>query len=357
MALNIVYPSPAVMKEIESELTLRDRADRIGLQLFPVVQEPTYHVRWVQRDNYYGLQQMRGLDGLPPHVQRLGQTTFVYEPGVYGEHTSITEREILTRAAFGNTNLPIPISDLVMRDQTQLIQREDDRMEANVWTLLGTGTLSIPLPGPNGTTVYNDTYTTQTVTASVPWATSATAVPIADFQRATQLGIGHGVDLGSGATAYANSFTINLLLNNSNAADYGGRRSQYGATLNTIAGANDYFRGQNLPQLVPYDAGYQLAPLAGPVTSASTQFTKFIPDHTVIVVGKRPSGQPIGNTVQTIQAMEPGASARPGGYNYVTDSTRGLNTPMRTPPKIEIHRGWNGGLVLYYPSAVVVLTV
>src|SRR5438552_14220260 len=128
--MNLVYPTAAEMFEILPDLIARDRADRVGLKLFPPVSRNTFHVRWIQRDNYYGLMQMRGVDGAPPRVQRLGQNTFTYEPGVYGEHISITEREILTRAIPSRPDIPVPITDLVLEADTQLIQREDDRMEA-----------------------------------------------------------------------------------------------------------------------------------------------------------------------------------------------------------------------------------
>ena len=292
--MNFVYPSPAEMREILPELMNRDRADRVGLQLFPPINSNTFFVRWSQKDNYYGLMQMRGLDGAPPMVKRLGTTTFVYEPGVYGEHVLITERELLTRAIPGQPDIAIPIDDMVMDADMQLVQRMDDRMEANVWTLLTTGTLTIALPGPQGTNSYADSYTTQTYTAAIPWATSATATPIANLQSIQQLQVGRGVNFGAGAVAYMNQYTANLLLNNGNASDYGGRRTQFGATINNLGAASDYFQAQNLPRIAVYDAGYQLAPLSGVETSPSTQFHKFIPDHTVVVVGQRRGERPAG---------------------------------------------------------------
>jgi len=355
--LNLVYPSAATMKEIDADLTVRSRANRLGFQLFPVEEETTFQVRWIQKDNYYGLMAMRGIDGAPPKVQRVGENSFVYEPGVYGENVVITERELLMRSVPNRPDIPIPVTDLVTEAQMQLTQRKDDRVEANVFSLLSTGTLSIPLPGPNGVIAYKDAYTFQTITASVPWATAATATPLLNFQQAQQLQIGHGVDFGAAATAYMNQFTANLLLNNANASDFGGRRNQFGATINDLAAFNNYFAGQNLPKIQVYDQGYQPNPISGPITTPSSQFIKFIPDHTVIIVGRRPGNTPVGAFKQTLQAMQPGAAPSPGAYSFIKDYARGINAPLEVPPKLEVHEGFNGGLVMYYQNSVIVMTV
>lgn len=357
MSFNVVYPTAAAINEIAPDLNARDMASRVGLQIFPVVQKPTFNVRWFQGDNPYGLMQYRGLDGSPPKVQRLGMSEFIYTPGVYGEFTSITEQEILTRASPGNLMLPIGISDLTVRDMSLLTTRMNDRMEANVWTLLTTGSITLPAPGPAGANVYVDSYTLQTYTASVPWATTATATPIVNIQAAQQLSVGHGASFGAEATLYMNQVTANALINNSNAADFGGRRNMYGATLNNIEAFSTYFQNQGLPSIRVYDTGYQNQPVAGPETSPSTQFTKFIPNNIAVLVGKRPGGQPIGEFQQTIQAMQPGSGVGPGRYQFIKDFSRGINCAVEIPPRVEVHMGFNGGPALQYPSNIVIMTV
>ena len=353
--LNFVYPTAAVMDRILPDLVERDMAERVGLKLFPPVSKPTFFVRWMQRDNYHGLQQFRGLDGSPNKVNRIGDTTYEYEPGVYGEFIRFTERELLTRAAPNNLNLPIPIGDLIADADAQLVHRENDRMEANAWNLVLTGTISIPLPGPNGPTIYKDSYTTQTYTPTIPWSSLSTAKPIQDLQTMQQLSVGHGAMFDGSSTIYMNQVTANRLINNSNAADYGGRRDNYGATLNNFAAFTSYSQGQNLPKLVVYDAGYQNQAVAGPITSPSTQFTKFIPDGSAVLVGRRPADSPLGETQMTINLVNPGGAAA-GRYRFIKNSSTGENTPINVPPTIEVHRGWNGGPTLYYPSAIVAIT-
>lgn len=356
--MNFVYPTAAEMTEILPEIESLGRAGRVGLELFPVEKKQTFFVRWFQRDNPYGLMQFRGLDGQPPKVQRLGGQTYIYEPGVYGEYDLITERELLTRAAPMNLNIPIPITDLVMDANRQLTGRLYDRMEANAWTTCATGTLSIPFVGPSGVqNFYQQTFNIQTYAAPVPWSSSTTATPLLNFQAAQQLGVGHGTDFGAGATAYMNQYTANLLINNQNPDDLFGKRDNFGATLNNLPGIISYFQGQNLSKLVVYDRGYQISPIAGPETLPSTQYQKFIPNHIVIIIGARPGNAPVGHWQQTIQSMSPTGDSGPGSYSFVKDYAQGINAPKEVPPRIEVHQGFNGGVAIEYPNSIVAMTV
>jgi hypothetical protein len=349
------YPTAAAMSVIEPELRSRMEGEREGLKLFPRVTKSTFFVRWTQPDNPYGMMQFRGLDGRPPKVDRVGANTFMYEPGVYGEKTEITERELTTRAIPGRPEITVPVDDLVMEGERLLLDRELTRMEYNIWTLLGTGTITVPLPGPSGGNVWTYTESIQTFTSTVPWSTAATATPLADLQTVQQKSVGHGVDFGASATLYANQVTANRLLNNANASDFGGRRNQAGATLNNIAAFNSYFAGQNLPQIKIVDDGFQPFKLSGLITNTTTQFIKFIPNGTAILVGKRSGNSPIGEWHNTINANNPGFAA--GSYQFIKDTANGINAPKEVPPRIEINRGFNGGLSLYYANAFVSMNV
>jgi hypothetical protein len=58
----------------------------------------------------------------------------------------------------------------------------------------------------------------------------------------------------------------------------------------------------------------------------------------------------------TLQAMQPGAGVGSGRYRFIKDYSRGINCELSVPPKIEVHAGYNGGLAIHYPSAVVAMT-
>lgn len=351
------YPTNFELQTIEPNLTARAEAGRLGLQIMPIRSVNAAEIRWNQQDNYYGLQHLRGLDGAPTRVQRVGNKTYAYEPGVFGEFVDITETELTRRAGYSPSGTAIDVSDLVIEADNQLINRELDRIESTIWTLLTTGTFSIKLDGPNGTQVgFTDTFSIQTYTASVPWATGATATPIVNFQAVQQLGMaaGYSVDLGAGATAYMNSVTSNRMLNNANASDLSGRRVNGGNTSNSVSDFNRYLLAQNLPQIQVYDAGYQKTGTFATAPTAGA-FTKFIPDGTVVVVGKRVSGAKVGEYVKTRNANNPGLA--PGSYSYTIDRANAVNGEKRTPANIERHRGHSGGCTLYLPSSIVVMSV
>lgn len=355
MASTYVWPTAFEMFAINSDLTARSRADRIGLSLFPDQTAKAFEVRWWQKDNAYGLMAMRGIDGRPGPVQRVGLNEFVHKPGVYGEWTTVTEGELLLRADPTNVNQVMNVTDIVMDSARLLAQRREDRKEANIWVLLSLGTLSINLTGPTGPPAYTVTFPIQTYSAPISWSSLSTATPIINLQTVQQLSVGHGGRFGAEATMYMNQVTANLLINNSNAADFGGRRDMYGATLNNIGAMSSYFQSQNLPKVVIYDDGYQNQPVSGVITNPLTQFTKFIPDRKIILVGKRPNNEPLGHMHLCPSMNNPGNAAAP--YSFVKNYGLGINAPQEVPARLEIHDGWNGGVALEYPSAFVSISV
>lgn len=349
-----IYPTSAEMREIEPDLMTQGLSGRLGFDILPQRNVQTGKVRWSQKDNYYGLMQMRGLDGAPLHINRVGMKVYEYEPGYFGEFGTVTETELTTRAQSINiTTVNVDVSDLILEIKQNLIDREVDRKEVSIWTLLTTGVLRIIQDGPNGTQItYADSYNFQSYTPTYPWSNLANSTPLADFQYIQQLGqaAGHSVDFDASAKAYANTITINRLLNNQNANDFGGRRSQYGATLNAMPVFNSYFASQGLPQLVPYDNVYATGP---------NTVQKFIPNGIIVVVGKRPSGAPAGWYHNTINASN---NFKPGSYDYVLDRANGSASgsapaEKRTPATIEVHRGFNGGPSIDYPSSIIVMHV
>jgi hypothetical protein len=351
-----LYPTSYELRQIEPELVAAQRADRLGLKLMPIRNVNEAQVRWTQDDGAYGLMAYRGLDGAPIRADLPVSKMYAYEPGVLGMFLHVTETELTTRAGgvLEIDSVPISITDLIVQRQNKLIQMELDRIEYNIWTVLQ-GTLRIVNEGTNGTQVmYEDSYNVQTYTAAIPWSTTSTATPIRNFQSVQQLGVGRSVDLGGSATAYMNSITFNTLLNNTNASDFGGRRINNGSTVNSLNDINSYLVAQNSPNIVVYDGGYN--PRKTTTTALQVaEFVKYIPDGKVIVIGRRPGNARVGEYVMTRNANNPNFA--PGSYSYIKDYANGVNAEKRTPPSIEVHRGHNGGPVLLFPSAIVIMSV
>jgi hypothetical protein len=332
------------LSEIAQEKAPRLMQDRPVFQILPIRTVDAFLVSWEQKDNYTGLQQLRGINGEPARVKHVGGKRFDVQPGIYGEFKNIDELMLMQRRQWGTFGTPIDISDLVMEAQDHLLERRLDRIELIGWTLLSTGTFSVAMPGvtaSQGGIAHTDTYPLQTYGAGVAWATVATATPLLDFRAVKLLGRGKGVSFGTGARALMNQTTANNMLNNTNPNDLFGRRHTGLQTLNNMGDINRLLAGDDLPQLEIYDEGY--------LDDAGT-FQLYIPNNKVILIGKRSAGQQIGE-YQMVRNVN-NANLEPGVYMKVID--RG---DTEVPRSIEVHDGHNGGPALHYPGSVVVMTV
>lgn len=332
-----LYPTAIELRQVAQELVPRLAANRAAFDIFPIQPVNSSILEWEQKDNFTGLQQVRGLNGMPSRVKMVSGKRFLYTPGVYGEFIIIDERQITERRPYGSFAGSIDISDLVRESQDKLMGRELDRQESTIWTLLATGTFSVS----DGTSIlHTDAYTTQTFSAGVAWATVATATPLADLRAVQLRSRGYSVNFGAQARAYMNRTTLNSMLSNTNSADLAGRRLAGLASINSLEQVNMLYAMDDLPSIVPYDLGY--------IDDTGT-FQLFIPNNKVIVVGARTDGDPVGEYRLTRNANNPDVG--PGSYDKVVDD------PNRVPRSVEVHRGHNGGVVIYHPAAVVVMTV
>ena len=344
MPTQFTFPTSAEIEQIAQDKMPRLIQDRPIFNLLPTRDVDADLLEWEQLDNYQGLQQIRGLDGNPGRVAKTGGQGFLMQPGYYGEFEKIEERELTKRRRYGTFGTPIDISDLVMSIQDKLLQRRLDRMEMIGWTLLQSGTFSVS--NGQGTVLQTDSYPVQSFTASYSWSNAANATPLADLRQVQLKHRGHSVNFGATATVYVNRVTWNNLISNYNAADLYGRRQEGLGLINNINDFNRLTAGDDLPQIQIYDEGYISDGADG--NSAGT-FVPFIPNNRAVVVGKRPAGQVVGEYRLTRNANNPDLA--PGAYMRVID--RGEHHVPRT---IEVHDGHNGGPVIFFPSAIVMMS-
>lgn len=337
--LTYTYPEAVELREVEQVLLPQLVEDDPIFDEFPIEEVEYDRLIWEQLDNYQGLQQVRGLEGAPRMVRRPGSKTWDMEPGVYGEFTEISEKELTQRRRLGTFDQPINIDDLVGQAQTLLLQRRLDRIRYIIWTLLTSGTFSIPQA--DGTILHTDTFPLNTLTAAVPWATVATATPTLDIRNAQLLSLGQSVDFGAGAKLYVNQVTANSLLQNINAGDFFGRRNASGATFNSMKDVNEFLAANDLPSIVVYNKFY---------INDSGVATRFLPNNRAVLIGKRTNGAKLGAYRMTRNANNP--RLEPGAYTRVIDLGE-----LSVPRRIHVHDGHNGGPVVFFPGAVVVLTV
>jgi hypothetical protein len=336
---DFIYPSSAELMTIAQDYMPRLQQNRPIFDMLPTRSVDAHLLMWEQRDNYIGLQQVRGLDGQASRVKKTGIKRYEMRPGVYGEYEDIDEQELTARRQFGSFGTPIDISDLVVQAQIKLLERRLNRIENIGWNLLTTGTFSVP--GPDGAILHTDSFTLQTFSSAVHWSTAATATPLADFRAVKILHRGHSVSFGATATAWMNQTTFNNLIMNNNSNDLFGRRTAGLATINNQNELNKILAGDDLPQIGIYDEGY---------FDDTNTFQLYIPNNVVVVEGKRPAGQVLGEYRFTRNANNPGLS--PGPYMKVIDTGE-----YQVPRTLQVHDGHNGGPVLYYGSGWVIMNV
>lgn len=344
--MNITYPTSAALKKVEpSKISLLTQDDPT-FELFPIVEEDTDELHWEQMDAYTGLQNARGLDGEPGRVVNVGAKSYKAEVGYYGDFDVINETEFTKRRKLGTFGDTIDLTDLMGMKQDNLLAREVDRLRYMIWTLLATGTYSAF--NKSGALVHGDSYTFQTASAAVPWATVATATPLADFRAVKLKSRGFSTYFDQRATAYMNQSYANFLLANanSNIAELGMKRLEVGQTVNSIDDLNKLLVAQDCPRIKVYDEGWS-------TEGTPNSHNLFIPDNKVVVIGPRKNGAPVGDVCRTRNANNENGKA--GSHIVITDSLSGHMNPV--PRKIRIDRGWNGGMRIYYPSSICILTV
>lgn len=333
------FPRSAELSEIAQKmlpvLTMDDPISKI----LPTREVQDSLIMWDQADDYIGLQEVRGLNGAPGRVARVGAKRYIMEPGYYGEYQVIDEQELTQRAKLGTYAERVNIEDLVVKATENLLHRRINRLRVIGWNLLTTGTFSVSKP--DGGVVHTDTFSLQTSSGST-WATASTATPLADFRAVQLLSRGYSVKFDDRAAAYMNRATWNYMIANTNAADLYGRRISGLATAENVGEVNKILMGDGLPGIEIYDDGYH---------NSSGVWTPFIPVNKVVVVGRRTDGSPIGEYLMTANVN---SDKGYGSYTTVVDSIEGQNP---VPRQISVHDGHNGGPKIDFPSGIVILSV
>lgn len=344
MPVSLVFPTATELSLIERSLLPVLTQDDEIFKMFPIVEKDSPLIEWEQKDSFRGLMSPRGINGSPESIKLLGSNRFQMKPGRYGNYIPINETDIELRRQVGTVNTPIPIDDLVIDAQEQLLNIRINRLRKILWDLVSTGTYSVP-SGLAGAIMATDTFPLQTSTAATAWATVASATPLADL-RALKLKLrGYSTEFGKGSKMYANSLYVNYLLNNANSNDLAGKRRDMGATFNVLEDVNRVMTASDLPEIVEYDKGYY---------DDSGTFQTFIPNNKVVVVGKRTNNATVGEFHMTRNANNP--NAEPGPYTMVVDSL-GDGNSQPVPRTIQVHDGFNGGPAIFYPQSIIILTV
>lgn len=339
-----VYPTSNELIAIDQQNLPTQRADDPIFGILPPISKNVSQLTWEQDDNYFGLMQIRGYNGVPPRVNQVGMNQYQARPGVYGEEMAIDEQEVTERRKMGSFAEPTDVSDLVMKRSKQLMHRMLEREAVLGWNLLINGFFEIQ-SSLTGGIVHKDSYTQRLYAATVPWiANPTTATPLQNFRDVELFSRGFSINLGSPATAWMNRKTFNGLVANKNPNDLFGQRTGglfsagMEAGLN-LASINSILMGEGLPQIKVYDGFYY--------DDANNLVLK-IPDSKVLVEGRRTDGARLGNWVYT---RNRGNADLAAGPTYKVYETPGAI------PDVMVYRGFNGCHQLLFPSGFIVMSV
>lgn len=338
------FPDSADLLLVEQSLLPVLTLDDPLFTMFPINNRDASHVIWEQEDDYRGLMQARGVNGQPTGVAMVGYNRYQMDPGRYSEFVQLDEKAMENRRPLGEFDGNVSINDLVYKAQDRLLDRRFRRIKWILWTLLSTGLFSVP--GPDGGVLHKDQYAFQTQTASVAWATVATAKPIADFRAAKLKARGRSVRFDKSAQAFMNQSTFNDMIANTNTADIGGRRIENGATINAKENIDAVMLANDLPTIVVWDDGY---------VNDSGTFIPWIPNNVVVIIGNRTNGSTVGEFQYTRNIMN--SNAAPGPYTIVSDTANGNSGGQVVPRIVRVDDGFNGGPAVYQPGCIIVLAV
>ena len=341
MATDFENSGAMALREVMAIKIARGTEGRLGMKLLPLKERDETTLTYERHRVIRGLQGARGENGPTTPATMPGSDKFTVDPGRFGSHFLITEKDLENRRKVGSWTEFDSDSALTAKATTILNQLYLDRIEYNIFTLLLEG--AIEILDDNGRQVFYDIYDIKKSTPSPTLDNQSTATPLRYLRELLEL-IERGTSIDfRGGTILMNRVTLNVILGNTNATDIGGLKMQYGSNVLSLKDINEIFLANDLPALEVYDEGYYPQP-------EGTAFQKFIPNGKALLLGKRKDGEAIGEYTLT-RAAQNGDDSSPGMWFTVRDKRD------RAPAKIILECGHNGGGRIFYPEGVCALTL
>jgi hypothetical protein len=324
-----------------------DRAKLLGLSLLPFQNLYTQRVVWDELDRERGATRPHNMNADPVIGNRPGSKRHEYTPIPHKETDILNESDILMPAQLGTLGGVLDLSTEIGRITKARVDKNYLRAEIEIWQTLK-GHLVVD---DNGVKV-DETFPIQTYDVAIDWDELATAKILHDWNLIARKFRFTGASP-VGAIGYMNSVTASWILENKNADDLKGfQNSNFVQLAYSVEDANKIFVGRGLPTIQVYDDGYI------DETDAEIQFLE---DGEIIIIGKRPAGQIVGDygLTPTVHRQENGQPA-PGFFSII--EVNGQPNPGAVTvqalgssknPKIEITGGMYGGPRLKYPRSVI----
>lgn len=319
----------------------------IGASLLPLntqdFNESPSSITWDILAPAHGITHATTLDADPRLVAPRKLSTKTVRPGYWREKKRIGERDLIKTRWVGPQDRERAGSRLIMHEMQELDLRVESLIEYTRWRAM------------HGELAINDDGVLRTIDYEVPAANKINvsdgdgeywgetgADPIADIQNA--LDRFEATDVES-VDIYYNRSVAKLLAQDSVVREL----VKQSSTVTRVGTSN---------------VGSLLAELIGEVASMNTYnrgyfdaeagtLQKFIDDGVVILVGRGPSTEPLGEWASTPSLHNGGIDNASGGKFPMADY-RGLED---TPPHVDLINGIFGLPVIYHPERIVVMRV
>jgi hypothetical protein len=352
MSITLMFPTNYQLDTVVQEYTVQTE-NFIGAEILPETEAYTQKVRWDEKDSDRGMTAPHAMGTDPKIDKRPGSKTREYEPIPFKESDVLKENEILRSRELGTINNTIDLSRAVGEMVKNRMDKTKIRMESLRWQTLR-GSISI---NENGVKV-SETFGIQTHNVSVDFDSLSTAKPLAEFNAVKLKFRGTGASA-AGSKAYLNQTTTNWLLENQNDADLKGFQNSNFANLPySLEEMNKIMTARGLPQLVTTDEGY---------IDEDGNYQLFVPDGEIIVVGKRPAGQKVGDFCSTPSLHRVKAGKNLPGFFSILEvngvpSVGSMNVSLEqlgagSNPQLKTTGGIYGGTRLFYPRSVIKMVV
>ncbi|MBQ7503077.1 major capsid protein [bacterium] len=295
-------------------------------------------ISWNLLGSVSGMTHCHTLGTVPPIVSYRTLSKLHAEPAYFKEMIRLDEQDLININSADPAKAGREGEQLVTRALMDLNLRCDTRIELTTWQAL------------QGSLTLNDNGITRVVDYQVlnkfsvggggfgPVWTAAGSNPISDLSMAAEVIRGSG-----GVTAYINLNTARVLINNEAIVD----RVKQSTVVLQLDSRNI---GQTLSLLVPgledcivYNEGF---------LDWEGHWQTYIPDNTIILLGKAVPGTPLGEWASTPSLHNGGiANATGGKFAAVEDHINESN------PRVDVFAGIYGLPVIFRPDWISVLNI
>ena len=347
--LVLKFPTNVEMDFTTQQYT-RDSAKLLGQKLCPLVNTQAQVVESDELDNDVGMTGVHTMDTDPRVRRRPGSRLHSFEPIPHKETELIKESEMLKARAWGTLGGVINIEYLVMDAFRRAMGMDDIRIEWEIWQMFQ-GELNIDENGYK----LEEEFAIQEFTPNVAWDDLENAKVLSDLDTVSQMFVGTGASA-QGAVMVGNGVTLNKIFENKNTDDLKGFTNEnFRVATYSVEDLNKLLTARKRPTFLEYDEGFY---------RTKQEFEKFIPDGTLIVVGKRMAGQQ--NTeyklTPTLHRTQNGMPA-PGRFAFLTVNGQPNVTGTQAVslqqlgqhgnPNIGVVHGFYGGPIMRYPRSII----